>query len=64
MADIPYSLTLDTTFYVCTPNDSDIKDDACVSASHGWQQIDITVSAFELQSSVSLVCHTVFPMFS
>ena len=45
-ADIPYGITLRTTFYVCTPNDSDIKDDACVDASHGWQQIDITFAAF------------------
>ena len=64
-ADIPYSITLRTTFYMCTPKDVD--GEACVDASHRWQGIDITFAAFYQLPSlfpVSLVCHTGFPMFS
>ncbi|CAI8010661.1 hypothetical protein GBAR_LOCUS6995, partial [Geodia barretti] len=41
-ASIPYSITLRATFHVCTPTDSGVNNSACVDASHGWQDIDIT----------------------
>jgi hypothetical protein len=45
-ASIPYGITLRVTFHVCTPTDSDVNNSACVEASHGWQDIDITFAAF------------------
>ena len=45
-ASIPYGITLRATFHVCTPTDSDVNNFACVEASHGWQEIDITFAAF------------------
>ena len=64
-ADIPYGITLRTTFYMCTPKDVD--GEACVNVSHGWQEIDITFAAFYQLPSlfpVSLKCRTGSPMFS
>jgi hypothetical protein len=59
-ASIPYSITLRATFHVCTPTDSGVNNSACVDASHGWQDIDITFAAFyQLFDifSVSLMSH-------
>ena len=59
-ASIPYSITLRATFHVCTPTDSGVNNSACVDASHGWHDIDITFAAFyQLIDifSVSLMSH-------